>query len=147
MSRKTLAAGIAAAALVGVAAAGVTSIAPAATAYADVDASLTPEFTDILNQLANTGTVSDKSYLIDGGLGFVTGKEADRQLKKAAAKGYLPLSFNLTPPDVNGNTATTTVTASGPNLEPVTQPLTFVNNDGWKLSRTSAMAIMATASG
>jgi hypothetical protein len=149
VSLKSLTTGVAAAALVGVAAAGVTSIAPAygAPLPADVDASLTPVFIGILDQLANSGKVSDKSYLIDGGLGFLSGKEADRQLNKAAQKGYLPLSFNLTPPDVNGNTASTTVTASGPNLAPVTQPLTFVNTDGWKLSRTSALAIMAAASG
>jgi hypothetical protein len=114
---------------------------------ADTDASLTGEFTGILNQLANTGKVSDKSYLIEGGLGMLEGRAADRALKNAAAQGYLPLSFNLTPPDVEGNTATTNVTASGPHTAPVTQPVTFVNQNGWKLSRSSAMAIMSAAGG
>lgn len=161
MSLKSLTTGVAAATLVGAAAVGVTSIAPvpATTSPAitpvvfgtplpqDTDPSLTGEFTGILNQLANSGKVSDKGYLIEGGLGIIEGRAADRALKNASAKGYLPLSFSLTPPDVNGTTATTTVTASGPQTAPVSQPITFVNQNGWKLSKASAMSIMSAAGG
>lgn len=161
MILKSLTTGVAAATLVGAAAFGVTSTAPvpATTSPAitpvvfgaplplDTDPSLTGQFTGILNQLANSGKVSDKGYLIEGGLGVLEGRAADRALKNAAANGYLPLSFNLTPPDVDGDTATTTVTASGPHTAPVTQPVTFVNQNGWKLSRASAMAIMSAAGG
>lgn len=158
MSLKPIITGVAAATLVG-AAAGVISIASAPSSAVpavapvvfstplpqDVDPSLTSEFTGILDQLANSGKISDKGYLIEGGLGFIEGKTADRLLKNAAQKGELPLSFSLTPPDVNGDTATTTVTATSPSGTPVTQPMTFVNNNGWKVSKASAEAIMQAA--
>jgi hypothetical protein len=114
---------------------------------ADTDPSLTGELTGILNQLANTGKVSDKGYLIEGGLPKGSGGYADAKLKDAAAKGYLPLSFNLTPPEVNGNTATTTVTATSPAASLPAQQLTFVNSGGWKLSRASALAIVSALQG
>jgi hypothetical protein len=161
VSLKSLTTGVAAATLVGAATLGVTSIAPvsATTSPAispvvfgtplplDTDPSLTSEFTGILNQLANSGKVSDKGYLIEGGLGIIEGRAADRALKNASAKGYLPLSFSLTPPDVNGDRATTTVTASGPHTSAVSQSVTFVNQQGWKLSKDSALAIMSAAGG
>ncbi|MDT5013100.1 MAG: hypothetical protein QOH57_4717 [Mycobacterium sp.] len=161
MNLKSLTTGVAAATLVGAAALGVTSISsvPATTSPAitpvvfgaplplDVDPSLTGEFTGILNQLANTGKVSDKGNLIQGGIGLGTGIEADRQLKKAQQKGQLPLSFSLTPPNVNGDQATTMVTATAPTGKSVNQPMTFVNEDGWKLSKTSALAIVSAVMG
>jgi hypothetical protein len=162
VSLKSLTTGVAAATLVGAAAVGVTSIAPVPATTspaitpvvygiplpADVDPSLKAEFTGILTQLANSGKVSDKGYLVEDGLGILEGKAADRALKNAAAKGYLPLSFDLTPPDVTGTTATTTVTASGPHTAPVSQQVTFVNQNGaWKLSKASAMSIMSAAGG
>jgi hypothetical protein len=38
--------------------------------------------------------------------------------------------------------ASADVTASGPQLAPTTQNLTFVNQGGWKLSRSSAMSLL-----
>jgi hypothetical protein len=153
---KSLTTGVAAATLVSAAAIGVTCIAPVSTTASpavtpvvfgtplpmDADPSLTGEFTDILNQLADPGVpFGSKGNLIDGPLGLGVGFEADRQLKK-----YAPLSFSLTAPVVTDNTATTNVTATGPHLtKPVSAPMTFVNNDGWKVTKTSAMSIMQAA--
>ena len=160
MSLKSLTTGVAAATLVGAAAVGVTSVASVPTTVSpaitpvvfgaplplDSDPALTGEFTGILNQLANTGTISDKGYLVEGGIGILEGRTADRLLRNAAQKGDLPLSFNLTPPAVNGNTATTTVTVTGPSTAPVSQPVTFVNNGGnWLLSKSSATSLLQAA--
>jgi hypothetical protein len=161
VSLKSLTTGVAAATLVGAAAVGVTSVASVPTTVSpaitpvvfgaplplDSDPALTGEFTGILNQLANTGTISDKGYLVEGGIGILEGRTADRLLRNAAQKGDLPLSFNLTPPAVNGNTATTTVTVTGPSIPaPVSQPVTFVNNGGnWLLSKSSATSLLQAA--
>jgi hypothetical protein len=161
VSLKTLTTGVAAATLVGAAAVGVTSIASVPTTVApaitpvvfgaplplDTDPALTGQFTSMLNQLANTGTISDKGYLVEGGIGIIEGRTADRLLRNAAQKGYLPLAFSLTPPAVTGNTATTTVTVTGPALTaPVSQPVTFINNGGnWLLSKSSATSLLQAA--
>ncbi len=105
MSLKSLTTGVAAATLVGAAAVGVTSVASVPTTVSpaitpvvfgaplplDSDPALTGEFTGILNQLANTGTISDKGYLVEGGVGILEGRTADQLLKNAAQKGDLPL--------------------------------------------------------
>lgn len=161
MSLKSLTTGVAAAALAGAAAVGVTSVAsvpttasPAITPVVfgaplplDNDPALTGQFTSILNQLANTGKISDKGYLVEGGIGIIEGRTADRLLKDAAQKGYLPLAFDLTPPEVTGNAATTTVSVTGPAISaPVSQPVTFINNGGnWLLSKSSATSLLQAA--
>ncbi|EUA42143.1 low molecular weight antigen MTB12 [Mycobacterium xenopi 4042] len=86
---------------------------------------------------------ASKSYLVEGGVGGVEGRIADRQLQKAARNGSLPLTFNvanITP--AGPGAASADITASGPNLAPTTQNITFVNQGGWKLSRGSAMSLL-----
>jgi len=159
VSLKSLTTGVAAATLVGAAAVGVTSVAsvpitvsPAITPVVfgaplplDSDPALTGEFTGILNQLANSGSINGN--LIDGGVGIIEARTADQLLKNAAAKGYLPLNISVDPNSIteSGNTASATVTASGPALAPTTQTVTFVNNGGWKLSKGSATALLQAA--
>jgi hypothetical protein len=157
-------AGIAAAALAGAAAAGVTSIASApqsAPAVAPVvfsaplpldpaaDLPTNDELTTLLTGLADPSVpFHSKSGLIEGGVGIIEGHTADSLMKNAAAKGELPLSFqvsNIT--SAAPGTATATVVATGPQLAPVTQVVTFVDEGGWKLSRSSAMALLQAASG
>ena len=104
------------------------------------------ELTGILIGLANPAVpFSNKDYLIEGGVGIIEGKTADRLLKNAASKGYLPLSFQVTNIVPAGPNTNATVTASGPQLAPTTQTVTFVNQGGWKLSRASATSLLQSA--
>lgn len=157
MNGKSLATGVAAVAVIGAAA--VTSLASVSTAPVQIqpvvfDAPLpldpaadvpTPgELVGVLNSLADPGVpFTNKSYLIQGGVGGVEGRIADRQLQKAAQKGQLPLSFEVTNIAPAGpGAASADVTATGPALAPTTQNVTFVNQGGWKLSRASAMSVL-----
>jgi hypothetical protein len=164
VSLKSLTTGVAAATLVGAAAAGVISIAstaPTATTPAiapvvfgvplplDQINPTTAELTSVLTGLADPGVpFRNKSGLVEGGVGIIEGRTADRLLSNANAKGELPLSFQVSNivPDGNGS-ATATVTASGPQLAPTTQTVTFVNQGGWKLSRGSALSLLQSAMG
>lgn len=152
---KYLATGIAAAALIGAAAAGVTSIATVAPqvqltvlgAPLPLDpAAAVPapeQLTDVLNTLADPGIpAAGKSYLIEGGLGPVESSVMDHKMQKAAQKGKLPLAIsvaNIAP--AGPGAATADVTASGPAMEPRSVNLTFVDQGGWKLSKTSLMTL------
>lgn len=163
MILKSLTAGVAAAALIGAAAIGATTLsmvsAPVAAANPAVaDVPLQPgapvpsaaELTQLLTSLASPGvSFSNKGYLIENGVGIIEGKTADRLLSNAAADGYLPLSFNVANITSPGpGLAAATVTASGPQLAPVTQNVTFVNQAGaWKLSRASATSLLQAALG
>jgi hypothetical protein len=165
VSLKSLTIGIAVAAMVSAAAAGVTSVASAApvatpaTVAAGVGAPLpldpaadvptADELTGILTQLADPGVpFGSKGNLVQGGVGFFEGRTADHLLQNANAKGYLPLSFqigNIVP--AGPGAATATVTVSGPQLAPNTQTVTFVDQGGWKLSRSSATSLLQSALG
>ncbi|MGB6148796.1 hypothetical protein [Mycolicibacter algericus] len=152
---KYLATGIAAAALVGAAAAGVTSV---ATVTPQVQLTVwgaplpleppaaipAPEqLTDVLNTLADPGIpAAGKSHLIEGGLGPVESSVMDRKMAKGVANGKFPLSIsvaNIAP--AGPGAATADVTASGPQLEPRSVNLMFVDQGGWKLSKTSLMTL------
>ena len=56
----------------------------------------------------------------------------------AAAKGSLPLTFNIAP----SGAASANITATGPHLAPTTENIMFVDQGGWKLSRTSATTLI-----
>lgn len=159
MTLKTLVTGAAAFAVLG-AAAGATSVAAGSLSAApqvqpvvfDVPMPLAPAqelegaLRTTLNGLASPGGSfsGSKAHWIEGGVGRIEGRTADRLFENAAAEGYFPLNFSFGPIDSNGATATTTVTASGPKLAPTSQPLTFVNvGDRWVLSKSSAMALLA----
>ncbi|MGV0633565.1 hypothetical protein ABQE69_08540 [Mycolicibacillus trivialis] len=154
---KFLATSVAAVAAFGAAAAGLTSpatvTAPVQPVVFDAPLPLEPpdaalpspdQLTGVLNGLADPNVpFSNKSYLVEGGLGLLESRTADKALQRAAEKGSLPLSFsvaNIAP--AGPGAATADVTASGPSTPAITQSLTFVDQGGWKLSRNSAMTLL-----
>ena len=164
MTVKTLATGMAAVAAIGAAAAGVTCIAsvtpvsprvqpvvfgaplpldPPAPVPAGVDLPTAYQLTTVLNTLQDPSvSFASKGYLIEGGIP-VPATLADHELQKAAAKGSLPLTFNISNIAPAGpGAATATITATGPHLAPTPEYLRFVDQGGWKLSHDSAMTLI-----
>lgn len=164
MSLKLLTTGVAVAAVVGGAALGVTSVAAGEAVSAPVvqpvvfgvplpldpaaDVPTADQLAGVLNGLADPGVpFRNKSNLVDGGIGMIEGRAADRALANANASGYLPLSFQFADIHSTGpGTATANVTATGPNGTPRSTNLSFVDQGGWKLSRGSAMTLLQLAS-
>lgn len=165
---KSLATGVAAVAAISAAAAGVTSLAPVGPAVPGVvpvvfgipmpldPAPNVPVAADVPTPNALVGILSgladpsvpfaNKSGLIEGGIDPFMAHHADKRLQKAAQKGQLPLSFNVANIAPSGpGAATSDVTVSGPQMAPQTINLTFVDQDGWKLARSSAMTLMQAA--
>src|SRR5271155_3221080 len=107
---KSLATGVAAVAAIGAAAAGVTCIASVTTTLPRVqpvvfsaplplDPVVPPPdvLVGLLNNLQDPSVpFASKSNLVQGGIGGVEGHFADKKLQQAAAKGRLPLPFNIT---------------------------------------------------
>jgi hypothetical protein len=120
---KSLATGVAAVAAIGAAAAGVTCVAsvtgtlpqvkpvvfsapsPASGRYPQpldpvlpgADVPTPDQLVSLLNSLQDPSVpFSSKSNLVQGGIGGVEGHFADKKLQQAAAKGSLPLTFNIT---------------------------------------------------
>ncbi|OBF53487.1 hypothetical protein A5756_15905 [Mycobacterium sp. 852002-53434_SCH5985345] len=162
---KLLATSVAAFAAIGGAAAGLASVAAPvdqvrlaavgaplpqdpAPAPAAADVPTADQLTGVLNSLADPSvSFSSKSNLVQGGISGIEAHVADKKLQKAAKNGDLPLSFNVTniQPAAAGS-ATADVAVSGPKLaSPVTQNITFVNQGGWVLSRSSAMELLQAA--
>ena len=143
MTLKTLVTGVAAAAAISGGAVGVTSIASPAIASADecyVDAGTLQGLLDSL--VAPGGSFAGpKGNLIQGGLGPVSGRLADGKLKNAYAEGTLPTAISVAPPTCAGNTATSLVSAGSQSMS-----LTFVDQGGWKLSSSSAGAVLSAFS-
>ncbi len=164
MTVKLVAAGVAVAAAVAGAAAGLTALAAGAggPAVAPVvfgapmpldpaaaDAPSADQLTGVLYGLADPSVpFAGKAYLVEGGIGRIEARTADALMRNAVAKGQVPLSFSIgaiTP--AGPGLATAAVTASGPAMAPTTQTVTFVNQGGWKLSRTSATSVLAIFGG
>ena len=160
MTVKSLATGVAAIAAIGAAAAGVTSIAtvyPGAPSVQPVvlgaplpldpaaDLPTPDQLVGVLNQLQDPNVpFSNKGNLVQGGVGGAEGHIADSRLQRAAQNGQLPLSFNIANIQPAGaNAASADVTASGPQLAPTTQNITFIDQGGWKLSRSSALSLLS----
>jgi hypothetical protein len=162
VSVKTLATGVAALAAIGAAAAGVTCIASVTavsprvqpvvfgaplpldpTAPVGVDLPTAYQLTTVLNTLQDPSlSFANKGDLIEGGIP-VPATLADHELQKAAAKGSLPLTFNISNIAPAGpGAATATITATGPHLAPTPEYLRFVDQGGWKLSHDSAMTLI-----
>ncbi|WP_024457106.1 hypothetical protein, partial [Mycobacterium tuberculosis] len=109
---KSIAAGLTAAAAIGAAAAGVTSImaggpvvyqmqpvvfgAPLPLDPASApDVPTAAQLTSLLNSLADPNvSFANKGSLVEGGIGGTEARIADHKLKKAAEHGDLPLSFS-----------------------------------------------------
>lgn len=163
MTVKTLATGMAALAAIGAAAAGVTCIASVTAASPDVqpvvfgaplpldpavpaavDIPTTDQLATVLNTLQDPSvSFASKGNLVEGGIPVPIGL-ADHELQKAAKKGSLPLTFNITNITPSGpGAATATITASGPRLKPTPEYLRFVDQGGWKLSHDSAMTLIS----
>lgn len=102
------------------------------------------QLSGVLNSLADPGVpFASKGYLVEGGLGRLEARTADALMRKAIAKGQVPLNFvigNILP--AGAGAATANVTATGPGMPAVTQNLLFVDQGGWKLSRSSATAVL-----
>ncbi|OBA74465.1 hypothetical protein A5641_27765 [Mycobacterium sp. 1554424.7] len=163
---KFFAAGAAALAVVGGAAAGITSIAaphqgasvrliavgaPLPQDPAPAPSTSVPtadQLTGLLNSLADPSvSFTSKSNLVEGGISGLEAHVADKKLQKAAKNGDLPLAFGVSniQPAAAGS-ATADVAVSGPKLtSPVTQNVTFINQGAWVLSRASAMELLQAA--
>jgi hypothetical protein len=104
------------------------------------------QLSGVLTSLADPSVpFANKSNLVEGGISGMTAHVADKKLKKAEKDGDLPLAFNVTNvQSTSAGAATADVAVSGPKIpSPVTQNVTFVNNQGgWMLSRSSAMELL-----
>ena len=157
MTLKSLATGVAAVAVVGAAAAGVTSIASGATFAspqvqpvvfgAPMPQTPAPELAgplaDTVNNLGAGGSFAGKGAYVQG-LGILGTAGAARQYDKLNAKGYFPLTATVTNVDVNGPTATANVTATAANGASGSQVVTFVQGPsptGWQISLASLEAL------
>jgi hypothetical protein len=157
---KSLVTGVAAAALVGGAAAGVTSIASPAGSQApavqpvvwDIPMPQAPApdlqapLLQTLQALGAPGLSASKAPFIQGGIGRIEGRVADTKLREAQADGKFPLSFTLANIDQNGDIVTADVTATAANGGVATQNIQFVpgpSPTGWQMSKQSLMALMS----
>jgi len=157
---KSLVTGVAAAALVGGAAAGVTSIAsptvPQAPAVQPVvwdipmpqapAPDLQAPLLQTLQALGAPGLSASKAPYIQGGIGRIEGRVADTKLREAQADGKFPLSFTLANIDQNGDFVTADVTATAATGGAATQNIQFVpgpSPTGWQMSKQSLMALMS----
>lgn len=103
------------------------------------------QLTGVLNGLADPGVpFASKAYLVEGGIGRLEARTADALMRNAVAKGQIPLSFSVGDiAPIGPGAASATVTAAGPGMPPTTQTVTFVDQAGWKLSRASASAVLS----
>jgi hypothetical protein len=162
---KTLVTGVAAAALVGGAAAGVTSIAFSAGSSAPGAVAVQPVVWDIpmpqappaqleapllqtLKALAGGGSFVGKASYIEGGIGRIEGIAADRAYNRAAAEGKFPLTFNVANIDDAGGVVSADVTATSALGTTATQNVQFVRGpspSGWQISKESALSLLSAA--
>ena len=162
MTLKTLVTGMAGAALVAAAAAGVTSVASPAVSSAPavqpvvwdipMPQAPAPELQSPLLQtlrvLASGGSFSGKSSYIQGGIGRIEGIAADRAYNKAAAEGKFPLAFNIANIDQEGGVANADVTATSALGTTATQNVQFIagpSPSGWQISKASALNLLSSA--
>lgn len=164
MTLKSVVTSVAAAALVGGAAAGVTSVAsgtiPAVPAMRPVVFGIplpqapAPELQGALVQtlsaLAAPGTFSprgNKAPYIQDGTGRVEGIAADRAYNNAAKEGKFPLVFSVSNIDRNGSVATADVTATSATGSTASRNITFVagpSPSGWQISTGSALSLLSS---
>ena len=162
MTLKTLVTGVAAAALVGGAAAGVTFIAFPAVSSApavqpvvwDVPMPQAPApdlqapLLQTLQALASGGSFAGKAPYIQGGIGRIESIAADRAYTKAAQEGKFPLTFNIANIDSDGATASADVTATSALGTSATQSVQFVTGpspSGWQIAKASALDLLSAA--
>jgi hypothetical protein len=159
---KTLVTGMAAAAVVAGAAAGVTSVASPAVSSApavqpvvwDIPMPQAPApdlqspLLQTLQALAGGGSFIGKASYIQGGIGRIESIAADRAYNKAAAEGKFPLTFNVADIDQEGGVANADVTATSALGTTATQSVQFVagpSPSGWQISKESALSLLQAA--
>ena len=162
MTLKTLVTGVAAAAVVGGAAAGVTSIASPVVSPApavrpvvwDVPMPQAPApdlqapLLQTLQALASGGSFAGKAPYIEGGIGRIESIAADRAYTNAAQEGKFPLTFNIANIDSDGATASADVTATSALGTSATQSVQFVTGpspSGWQIAKASALDLLSAA--
>ena len=129
MTLKSLVTGAAAAAAIGGAALGVTSIsastvASAAPGSVNIPTQPVPcaatagQLRSVIDGLLAPGVPArtGKSDLVEGGIGFSDGALADKAINGAYARGSLPVGFSVADPVCNGPAASTTLSANGQSL-------------------------------
>ncbi|BBY42224.1 hypothetical protein [Mycolicibacterium celeriflavum] len=161
MLLKSLVTGVAAVAVVGGAAAGVTSIASSSVASAPA---VTPVVWDVpmpqapapdlegpllqtLQALGSGGTSAGKAPYVQGGIGRIEGRLADSKLREAAAEGKFPLTFSVANIDQNGAVVSADVTATAATGGTASQNIQFVpgpSPTGWQMSKQSLMALLSS---
>jgi hypothetical protein len=170
-SVKSIITGVAALAVVGGAAAGITSIAaaggPAAVQLAAVGAPLGPalpqdpppgqglptpeQLANLCNQVTDPGvSYTTKTNLVENGISPGEGHVADHDLRKAFRDGKFPETFNVTNIAPAGpNAAQADVAISGPKFAgPVSKHLAFINQNGnWIMQHDSAIGLIQAATG
>lgn len=109
----------------------------------------TDELSGLLYALADPGVSAlAKGGLVEGGIGAGEAVYADRAFSKANNQGYLPLEFSVANVQPTGpGKAASAVTITGPKTSAYTTTINFVDQDGWKISKASAVALMQAASG
>jgi hypothetical protein len=161
---KTLVTGVAAAAVLGGAAAGVTSIASPAVSTApavqpvvwDIPMPQTPapqletQLLQTLQALASGGSFAGKAPYIQGGIGRIESIAADRAYNRAAAEGKFPLRFFIDKDQIDeqGGVANVDVTATSALGTSATQNVQFVagpSPTGWQISKASALNLLSAA--
>lgn len=174
MTVRTLATGVAAAVAIGAASTGVAASHPSAFHVQPVVVSagfpmdpppapglptadqLTNILTSFIDPMASDET---KNGLVEGGFSRFQrpwvavpdgGHGLYEEMRSVYRTGNLPLSFNVTniqPVGANTARADVAISQSDPDHTTVTEPLMFVNQDGWRLSRDSAMAMLQAGRG
>ncbi|MBS9533103.1 hypothetical protein KIH27_05805 [Mycobacterium sp. M1] len=97
----------------------------------------------VLNGVADPHVpASNKSGLVEGGLGPIERSVMDGRMRKGLENGKLPLTISASNIEPDGpGAATADITASSAKLSPRTINLKFVDQDGWKLSHQSLMML------
>lgn len=110
-----------------------------------VDIPTSEQLNTVLYGLADPNVpFASKSYLVEGGLGRLEARTADALMRKAVANGQVPLNFTVADIATTGpGVATANVTALAPGMPATTQTISFVDQGGWKLSRSSASAVLS----
>ena len=164
MTLKPLVTGMAAAAMVAGAAAGVTSVAFPAVSSApavqpvvwDIPMPQAPApdlqtpLLQTLQALAGGGSFIGKASYIQGGIGRIESIAADRAYNKAAAEGKFPLTFYIDKDkiDQEGGVVNADVTATSALGTTATQSVQFVagpSPSGWQISKASALSLLSAA--
>nr|WP_286142117.1 hypothetical protein [Mycobacterium sp. D16Q16] len=107
------------------------------------------ELSGLLYSLADPGVSAlAKGGLVEGGIGAGEAIYADRAFKNANRDGFLPLAFTVSDLKPTGpGLASAAVTITGPKTQAYTTKINFVNQDGWKISKASAISLIQAASG